>query len=486
MTKITMADLQAISGSRTRSKIASKGVEAFNKFADQYQINTVKRIALFLAHVNVETGGFRSVSESMNYSVEALKKTFGSHRIKRSDCERYGRTSTRRADQQAIANLVYGGAWGEKNLGNTEAGDGWFFRGMGWGQITGRAHATRIANDLGISVRDVPAILRDPVKGMEATMKLWKKWNMNAYADKDRVTESRKKWNGGSHGLKEVKQSYSRGLKRSFGLNKTVKPVVAKQNPASKILPLYRPKQSDQITRAVLDKFRKTPAGHVIQPQVDAVEILVVRGYYLNSMGKKGANDRAMYDDAIFVASPNGIQPFNGNSDPSVYRKRVATLKAPQSVSYKPGKHGLSRPDGGYPAFRQNSNVTVIRDGIGEDTDNPSKRFWINLHRGGVNGTSSLGCLTVPKHQWDEFHALVTSLLKQYGQKTFVVTLVEYAGDKPPVTLPEKPVETKIVKEVVVEKNDSQTLVVGVIGTVTTGVALFWDKISGWFTALIN
>lgn len=204
-------------------------------------------------------------------------------------------------------------------------------------------------------------------------------------------------------------------------------------NPKSSILPTYRPQQDEATTRAVLEHY-----AHLTPPnrQDDPVKVLVVRGYFLNSMGKSGKNDRAIYDDAVFVVTPEGVQPFNGNSDPSVFKHRVATLKAPQAVRYVPGLHGISR-GGGYPAFRQDSNVTVVRDGIGDDRDKPEARFWINLHRGGVNGTSSLGCLTVPKHQWNEFHSLVSGLLAKYGQKTFYVTLVEYAGGHPPVSVPD-------------------------------------------------
>jgi predicted chitinase len=42
----------------------------------------------------------------------------------------------------AIANIIYGGEWGRKNLGNTQPGDGWRFRGGGLPQITGRANYT--------------------------------------------------------------------------------------------------------------------------------------------------------------------------------------------------------------------------------------------------------------------------------------------------------------------------------------------------------
>ena len=51
--------------------------------------------------------------------------TFGKHRITAQQAAALGRTATQPANQRAIANLVYGGEWGKKNLGNQVAGDGW-------------------------------------------------------------------------------------------------------------------------------------------------------------------------------------------------------------------------------------------------------------------------------------------------------------------------------------------------------------------------
>ena len=162
--------------------------------------------------------------------------------------------------------------------------------------------------------------------------------------------------------------------------------------------------------------------------------VVGVRGYYHNSMGKQNTNDRGIYDDAFFVMSPDTFTSFNGNVDPSVYKAGRANLVSPQKVVYKPGKHGLSRPDGGYPAFRQASAVVVRRDdGVGNGkslgnglyTDQGAKRFWINLHRGGYRTTSSHGCQTVPPNQWDAFYALIRLQMKRFEQSTFNYYLID-------------------------------------------------------------
>lgn len=99
-------------------------------------------IAYIIATAFHETGGtFNPGKENLNYSVAALKSKFSRERISLKDAERYGRsdgTVKRKANQSAIANLIYGGAWGLRQLGNRLVGDGWKFIGRGLVQLTGR------------------------------------------------------------------------------------------------------------------------------------------------------------------------------------------------------------------------------------------------------------------------------------------------------------------------------------------------------------
>ncbi len=181
----------------------------------------------------------------------------------------------------------------------------------------------------------------------------------------------------------------------------------------SAILPLQRPQLTRHTAEAMIHILGAGSRG-------PSVAVLAIRGYFMATMGDPKRNDRGFYDDALFIISSTTFAAFNGNTDPSITRPRVAVLK-PGVWQYKPGIHGLSKPAAQrYPAFVQAEEVVVLRDGA------PSERGWfgINIHRGSNTGTSSLGCQTLPPRvQWDEFHTLLTSELKKHAQATFPYAL---------------------------------------------------------------
>jgi lysozyme len=74
-------------------------------------------------------------------------------------------------------------------------------------------------------------------------------------------------------------------------------------------------------------KLRQPEALQYIKdPLLEEVFLIGIRGYYQDSMGKPGINDRGIYDDAICLLAPNLFLTFNANTDPSVYRPGIATL----------------------------------------------------------------------------------------------------------------------------------------------------------------
>jgi lysozyme len=183
------------------------------------------------------------------------------------------------------------------------------------------------------------------------------------------------------------------------------------------------PKDRPKMTRE--DVLKEMSA----YPQLNGypVKVLGIRGYYKKTMGNPLKNDRGIYDDAMFIVSPTMFAAFNANTDPSIDRTGIAVLTAPQIVLYQVGIHGIS---GNNPrqAFRQASfGISVTRDNRpGVFKDSKESPFWINIHDGGNNTTSSEGCQTIPKTQWQSFNEMLKDQLSKNGQRLFPYLLIEY------------------------------------------------------------
>lgn len=168
-----------------------------------YSIDSRARMAAFLAHSGHESTSFSRLAESMNYSVDGLLSKFGRHRISEADARKYGRAPGRPADQETIANLVYGGEWGAKNLGNTQPGDGWRYRARGCG-ITGRSNFRQMADrlrELGApDFEAYPEALEEPRWVAWAFADWWASCGLNGLADVGEFDTITQRINGGQNG----------------------------------------------------------------------------------------------------------------------------------------------------------------------------------------------------------------------------------------------------------------------------------------------
>ena len=187
-------------------------IEPLKAACQEFGIDTVREVASFFANIAVESRDLRSLSESLNYSVQGLLSTFGRHRISREDANRLGRKAGEgplsQDRQRQIANLLYGGEWGRENLGNIRPDDGWTMRGFGPKQITGRDNYTRLAAALGKSLTDTLAYVRTKEGGCRAAGWFWKSHNLDAKAATPGVRDDRIAINGGTNGLDTVEDRF--------------------------------------------------------------------------------------------------------------------------------------------------------------------------------------------------------------------------------------------------------------------------------------
>jgi len=163
------------------------------------------RLAHFFAQVCHETGGLRLLVENLNYSAEALLKTWPS-RFTKETAAAFARKP------MAIANKVYGG-----RMGNSGPDDGWNYRGRGLLQITGRDHYKRNGLALGIPLEQEPELAIDPDHALAIALETWRRSGCDARADDDDIVAVTKAINGGTIGLAD-RRAWLAKAKRALGV----------------------------------------------------------------------------------------------------------------------------------------------------------------------------------------------------------------------------------------------------------------------------
>lgn len=159
-----------------------------------------------------------------------------------------------------------------------------------------------------------------------------------------------------------------------------------------------------------------------IKPAQWVVMVLAIRGYYLNSQGQQGENDRGIYDDALVLIGPSYFQTFNGNTDPRIVKQGVAML-LPGWHEFKQGWHGYGKASG-HKAFRT-ANVREVLPVLRDGQYGIKEGVTVNIHRGGKYNTNSIACQTIVEDQWLEFQRNAYKLMDAEGQKTLPYLLIE-------------------------------------------------------------
>lgn len=107
-----------------------------------------------------------------------------------------------KAGPVSIANTVYGGEWGKRNLGNTEPGDGWRFHGRGYVQLTGRDLYKTLGKELGLDLVGNPDLVAGTDVAAKAAVQYWIDRVVRFDHQKD-VDKATRDINAASEGLQE-------------------------------------------------------------------------------------------------------------------------------------------------------------------------------------------------------------------------------------------------------------------------------------------
>jgi len=158
-------------------------IEPLNAAMKEFEINTKKRIAAFIAQVAHESGSFQYMQELAS----------GAAYDKRSDL---GNTLP-----EAIAAAAAGG----KSVGR-------FYRGHGCIQITGYYNHLKCGEALGLDLVNQPTLLTQPVNACRSAAWFWDSRNLNALADMGDFKKITKRINGGYTHLEQRSEFYVRAL----------------------------------------------------------------------------------------------------------------------------------------------------------------------------------------------------------------------------------------------------------------------------------
>jgi putative chitinase len=175
---------------------------ALEQCLPDYDINTPRRVAAFVAQCAHESGGFRFLTENLNYRAESLVKTWPRY-FNASNANSYARKP------ECIANRAYANRMGN---GDEASGDGWRFCGRGLIQLTGRSNYQAFADSIETDINDIPNYLATFEGAVQSACWFWETNNLNKWADLGDILTLTKKINGGTLGLDDRMKHYTHAL----------------------------------------------------------------------------------------------------------------------------------------------------------------------------------------------------------------------------------------------------------------------------------
>lgn len=180
--------------------------DAFYNNLPEYKINTLNRVAYFLAQTAHESMDFAALRENMNYSAEGLNKVFPNRfpSVKSALCLH--------RNPEKIANNIYANRMGN---GAEITGDGWKFIGRGLIHVTGRSNYKDCSLFIFGDDRllEQPQLLEERNNAVLSACWFWEKHKLNSLCDINDIEAMTRKINGGLNGIDDRKIRYSRYVK---------------------------------------------------------------------------------------------------------------------------------------------------------------------------------------------------------------------------------------------------------------------------------
>lgn len=180
--------------------------KALSQLLPDYEINTSRRIAAFIAQCSHESANFTALKENLNYRWQTLRKLFPKYFPTDELAQQYASLPNK---QEAIANRIYGGRMGN---GPEETGDGFRFCGRGLIQLTGKQNYTWFAASLGITVEEASEYLQTFEGAAQSACWFWETNKLNQWADAGDMVTLTKRINGGTIGLDDRIKHYEHAL----------------------------------------------------------------------------------------------------------------------------------------------------------------------------------------------------------------------------------------------------------------------------------
>lgn len=181
-----------------------------------YGVTNKAEIAMLFAQTGHESGDLRRTRESLDYTTPALMRVFPTHPL----AWPYGRTASRPANQEAIANRVYNNRMGN---GSIASGDGWKYRGAGLIQLTGLDNFRLYGQQIGVDLVNHPEYAEQVRSGWKIALQFFKNRALRYPSRNGDVVSVTTAINGGnnvltrlrakSNGLQERKDRYARNLR---------------------------------------------------------------------------------------------------------------------------------------------------------------------------------------------------------------------------------------------------------------------------------